>query len=255
MRIVSYNILDGGEGRADPLAEVIEAQRPDIVALIEADVPVVVERIAKRLSMDFVTGEGRQHSVALLSRWPITQSINHAGLNAEIYRCFMEATVLDPTGAEWPVGVVHLPAGATDAAEESRIHDLSIILELFKPHRLANRPHLFCGDFNSNAIYQKIDPAKCRRDTRQAWEANGQTLPRKVIREVVRAGYTDTHAVRHNELSELTGSFDTQMPGQRVDYIFAFGLPDTAVKDTWVEQDRLAKYASDHFPVGAEFDV
>ena len=36
MRIVRYNILDGGEGRADPLAEVIEAQRPDLVALVEA---------------------------------------------------------------------------------------------------------------------------------------------------------------------------------------------------------------------------
>ena len=34
MRIVSYNILDGGEGRADPLAEVIEAQRPEVVALV-----------------------------------------------------------------------------------------------------------------------------------------------------------------------------------------------------------------------------
>lgn len=54
MRIVSYNILDGGEGRADPLAEVIQAQRPDVVALVEADVPATVERIARRLSMDFV---------------------------------------------------------------------------------------------------------------------------------------------------------------------------------------------------------
>ena len=36
MRICSYNILDGGEGRADPLAEVILAQRPDIVAIVEA---------------------------------------------------------------------------------------------------------------------------------------------------------------------------------------------------------------------------
>ena len=31
MRVVSYNILDGGEGRADPLAEVLIARRPDVV--------------------------------------------------------------------------------------------------------------------------------------------------------------------------------------------------------------------------------
>ena len=45
MKLVSYNILDGGEGRADPLAEVIESQSPDIVVLIEADNPDVLERI------------------------------------------------------------------------------------------------------------------------------------------------------------------------------------------------------------------
>jgi endonuclease/exonuclease/phosphatase family metal-dependent hydrolase len=252
MRFISYNILDGGEGRADPLAEVLEAQRPDIVALIEADVPVVVERIAKRLAMDFVVGEGRNHSVALLSRWPIQQSINHAATDKRLSRCFLEATVLDPAGAEWPIGVLHLPAGATDADEDARVRDLAIILDLLKKYRLTGKPHFLCGDFNANAVYQQIDPEKCRLKTQQAWKTNGQRLPRQAISAVIEAGYTDTYAVRHNELSHMVGSFDTQTPGQRVDYIFASGLPDSAVKDSWVEQDRLAKYASDHFPVGVE---
>jgi len=34
MRVVSYNILTGGEGRADPLAEVLLAQRADVIALV-----------------------------------------------------------------------------------------------------------------------------------------------------------------------------------------------------------------------------
>ena len=48
MRIVSYNIL-GGEGRADPLAEVIEAQRADIVGIVEADFLPAIERMATQL--------------------------------------------------------------------------------------------------------------------------------------------------------------------------------------------------------------
>ena len=250
MRLVTYNILNGGEGRADPLAEVLEAQRPDIVALIEADVPSTIERIATRLSMDFIVGEGRQHSVALLSRYPIVQTINHAGLDKRLSRCFLEATVLDSSGAEWPIGVLHLPPGATFADEEARMGDLEIVLELFANHRTANRPHLLCGDFNSNAAYQHIDIGRCKLKTRQAWEANGNLLPRKVIQMMIDAGYLDTYAECHNENVELIGSFDTQDPGQRVDYIFAFGVP--TVKQSWVEQDRLAKYASDHFPVGVE---
>jgi endonuclease/exonuclease/phosphatase family metal-dependent hydrolase len=35
-----------------------------------------------------------------------------------------------------------------------------------------------------------------------------------------------------------------------VDYIFTFGIDSP--RDAWIEQDRLARYASDHFPVGVE---
>ncbi len=58
----------------------------------------------------------------------------------------------------------------------------------------------------------------------------------------------------HDEELEMIGSFDTQHPGQRVDYIFAFGVGRAKVKDAWVERERLAKYASDHFPVCAEIE-
>jgi endonuclease/exonuclease/phosphatase family metal-dependent hydrolase len=112
MRIVSYNIYNGGEGRADPLAEVILAQRPDVVALVEADDPATTQRIARRLKMDFIEAPGRKHTSALLSRFPITETINH-GLN----QSFLEAMVLDDGGVEWPIGVLHLPAGATEADE------------------------------------------------------------------------------------------------------------------------------------------
>jgi endonuclease/exonuclease/phosphatase family metal-dependent hydrolase len=252
MRVVTYNILNGGEGRADPLAEVLLAQRPDIVALVEADVSAVVERIAKRLSMDFIIGQGKHHAAALLSRWPIQQTINHAAFSAGISRSFLEASVLAPGGNEWPIGVLHLPAGATDADEDSRIRDLAVMLDLFKDHRFANRPHILCGDFNSNAPYQRIDPSRCKITTQQAWKSNGNQLPRRVIEAMLAVGYVDTYRALHDEQSELTGSLDTQHPGQRVDYIFTFGVPVANVSGSWVEQDRLAKYASDHFPVGAE---
>jgi len=113
MRIVSYNILDGGEGREALLGEVIEAQRPDVVALVEADSRDVVERLARRLKMDFVHAPGNAHASALLSRWPVRESINHALLYPELSKSMLEATVVDPGRAEWVIGVVHLQmAGA-----------------------------------------------------------------------------------------------------------------------------------------------
>ncbi len=250
MRLVSYNILDGGEGRADPLAEVILAQRPDIVALVEADFPATVERIAQRLSMDFIAAPGPKHTSALLSRWPITETINHAMLHRELTRSFLEAAVLLPGGIELPVGVIHLPAGAANSDEDARMREIAVVLDVFQRHRHAARPHILCGDFNSNAPDQRIDPQRCKKKTRQAWAENGGDLPRRVIQTIAAAGYLDTYHVLHDQAAEMRGTLDTQHPGQRVDYIFSFGLPPQNLKEAWIEQDRLAKYASDHFPIG-----
>ena len=141
MRLLSYNILDGGEGRADPIGEVVQAQRTDLVALVEADDPAVVVRIAGRLKMESVRAEGHGHSVALLSRWPIVASINHALLRPGLTKCFMEAKVRQPSGAEWIVGVVHLHAWATLEDDVIRCTEIETILKVFEAHRLARRPH------------------------------------------------------------------------------------------------------------------
>src|SRR3954452_10219280 len=106
MRIFSYNILDGGEGRADPLAEVIEAQRADVVALVEATDLAVVERIANRLRMDYVQAPGRSQASALLTRFTLRESIDHALLREGMSKSLLEATVVDPAGCEWSFGVV-----------------------------------------------------------------------------------------------------------------------------------------------------
>ena len=58
MRIVAWNILDGGVGRADPIAEVLLAQRADVVMVLEADDEAVVDRLSRRLNMTSLRCEG-----------------------------------------------------------------------------------------------------------------------------------------------------------------------------------------------------
>jgi endonuclease/exonuclease/phosphatase family metal-dependent hydrolase len=252
MRIVSYNILDGGEGRADPVGEVIEAQRPDVVALVEADDLTVVARIARRLTMDYVHAPGRSHASALLTRFAIRDSINHALLRDGMSKSLLEATVIDDRGAEWTFGVLHLHAHAAESDETERERELAVVLDVFAPHRAAGRPHVLCGDFNSDSPVQKIDPEKCKERTRRLWRENGGHLPRRVIETVLANGYVDTlHATRGGDAT-MMGTFSTQHPGQRVDHIFTHGVATSRLKSAWIEYDRLAKYASDHFPVGVE---
>jgi endonuclease/exonuclease/phosphatase family metal-dependent hydrolase len=84
-------------------------------------------------------------------------------------------------------------------------------------------------------------------------DEQGGDVPRRVIARVLEAGYIDTLAAHAPGPAATAASFSTLHPGQRVDYIFSFGLDGLA--GAWIEQDRLARYASDHFPVGAEFRV
>ena len=252
LRIVSYNILDGGEGRADPVAEVIEAQRPDVVALVEAEDLSVVERIARRLKMDYIHAPGRKQASALLTRFAIRESINHAILRNGMTKSFFEATVIDDRGGEWSFGVVHLHHGALEEDETMRERELQVVLDVFAPHRAAGRAQVLCGDFNADAPDQIIDPHKVEESTRQAWQQNGGHIPRRAMASVLGQGYVDTlHAVRGDEAWSM-GTFSTQHPGQRVDHVFTHGIDRSRLKQAWVEYDRLAKYASDHFPVGLE---
>ncbi|MCS7034383.1 MAG: endonuclease/exonuclease/phosphatase family protein [Phycisphaerae bacterium] len=252
MRVVSYNILDGGEGRADPLAEVLLAQRADLIALIEADNPQVLARIAARLGMDYVVAEGERHAVALLARYPMESTINHAVLRTSGPDCFLEAEVTTPPRGKLVVGVLHLHPRADESDEHRREQQLRLVLEVFAPRRRQNQAHLLLGDFNANSPVQEIDPQRCKKATRESWHRNGGQLPRRAIQMLLDAGYLDTLAVARPDQARSTGSFTTQHPGQRVDYIFTWGFKSEDIRDAWIEQDRLAKYSSDHFPVGCE---
>jgi endonuclease/exonuclease/phosphatase family metal-dependent hydrolase len=252
MRLVSYNILDGGEGRADPLGEVIEAQKPDVVVLIEADDDTVVDRIVKRLKMDFVTGKGSKHSVAILTRWTIVESINHASLRSGFDACLLEASVRAKDGTLLPIGAIHLHAHAKNEDEDVRLNELGVVLSAFDRHRKAKTPHLLCGDFNSNSPSQQIDLAHAHPRTRKDAEANGGSIPRRAVEKVVSAGYVDLLHAYDAKWADTTGTFTTQHPQQRVDYCFGFNVEPSRLKSAWIEQDRLATYASDHYPIGVE---
>jgi endonuclease/exonuclease/phosphatase family metal-dependent hydrolase len=249
MRILNYNILDGGAPRFELLSQVIERQKPDVVALVEADEPPVVEKLAVRLKMDFIHAPGNSKASALLSRFPIRSTINHALLHPVISKSLLEATIVDDSGTEWSMGVLHLHARATEADESIREKEIDAVLKIFTPHRSSRRRHLLMGDFNSNAPYQRIDPARCKPSTREAWQKNGGEIPRRVVQRILDAGYVDSLRIVHPQAAETAGSFSTEFPGQRVDYVFTFEFEPSRLREAAIIQQPPAQEASDHFPV------
>jgi exodeoxyribonuclease-3 len=255
VRLLSYNILDGGAERFDALATVIGSQRPDVIGLVEAEDAGVVERLAGRFGMDFIHAPGNSHASALLSRFPIVRTVNHALLQpTTLEKSLLEATVRLPDGRELPIGVVHLHARAYDADEDVRERELDVVLNAFATNRASGTPHLVCGDFNANAPYQRIDPAKLKPKSRAAWEAQGGQIPRRVVQRLLDAGYVDTLRAFDPAAAETAATFTTEHPGQRVDYIFAFGIRPNQVRHAAVVTQEPADVASDHRPVLAEIE-
>ncbi|HEU0001577.1 MAG TPA: endonuclease/exonuclease/phosphatase family protein [Ktedonobacteraceae bacterium] len=154
-RILTYNILVGGTRRVDQIARMIQAARPDVVGLVEATDPRVVQELAGRLGMNYsMSGQG-SHSldwqVALLSRLPITHMQVHTrpGL---ISKPLLEVGVQEEDGQELTLFVTHLIASFSHSGrggDSIRRAEAREILRIMAEKK--GTPHLLMGDFNSLA--------------------------------------------------------------------------------------------------------
>jgi endonuclease/exonuclease/phosphatase family metal-dependent hydrolase len=252
MRILTYNIKDGGTDREKLLLDVIRAQDADVIGLVEADDVGLVSRFAGVLGMKFVHAPGRKGASALLTRYPIRDSVNHAPRHEQLTKSFAEVRVDVPGRGELTFGVLHLHAHAREEDESKRQVEIDCILAIMAGHRAAHRPHVLMGDFNSNSPVQEIDIERCKPSTREEYEANGRRIPRRVVQTVLDAGYTDVMDAVRPDLARRGGTFSTEYPGQRVDYVFTHGVPREQLRGADIVTAPPAKEASDHFPVVVE---
>jgi endonuclease/exonuclease/phosphatase family metal-dependent hydrolase len=154
-RILTYNILVGGARRIDQIAQMIRAAHPDVVGLVEATNPRVVEELAERLGMEYrMTGSGthlRDWQVAVLSRLPITRAQVHLRPGF-LSKPMLEVSVQEEGGYELTLFVAHLVASFAYSArggESVRRAEMSEILRIMAEKK--GEPHLLMGDFNSLA--------------------------------------------------------------------------------------------------------
>src|ERR1043165_8195810 len=109
MRILTYNILDAGLGRIDPLAEAIRLADPDVVILQETSDPEQFLKLADRLHMDHFLAQNPKNNevgTALPPRWQIVEAVNHAPLDPRITRSAFHAILRGPRQQE--LGLVGL---------------------------------------------------------------------------------------------------------------------------------------------------
>ena len=248
---MTYNIRYGGQGHQEQILDVIRSTQPDIVFLQEVIDSAIVTGFADALKMQSFIAAGRGFSIALLSRWPIVESIN--------YRAFPPIwdTVLD-AGVEYQAGRrlyligVHPIAFPGTFLEYWRIWELSIALKRASAHR--EQACIIAGDFNAIAPGDRVLTDGAPLEMRLFYAVQLGRIFRQAIRRVLAASFVDCY--RHLHPGEDGFTIPTPTPKVRLDYIFANSQASSWLKMCEVaRQPEAVNRASDHFPLVAEFDL
>ncbi len=231
VRVMSYNIQHGrgmdGEVDVERIAEVINEEAPDIVALQEVDQGVersgridIPEKLAELTGMEAffernIEFQGGNYGNAVLSRYPIRQQTNtHLRMLREGEQRGVIHMVLDVKGRDVLFMNTHIDYRRDDSERLKNIRQFREIIETY-----GDLPVIFCGDFNDfpgSRTHEKL-----KEDFVDTWEAVGEG-----------DGFT----------------FRADAPDRRIDYIFLSRDGSLTPERAWIPDTQ----ASDHLPLVAD---
>ncbi|MEP7067579.1 MAG: endonuclease/exonuclease/phosphatase family protein [Gemmatimonadota bacterium] len=249
MRLLTYNIREGGVGRAAQIAEVIKAASPDVVALQEARDPVVVEQIARLAGFDY-WGSRRSHSTGFLSKvrvlkheWRQPPRTRHALLEVSLADGFPRLFVL------------HLRAWFSKWSERQRARELRGLLDGIQEQLVREQEafsfHVLAGDFNALAPGEKFDSSPMPRWIRGMIWLSGRDIARSTIAMMQSEGYVDAWRTLYSDHENDPGyTFPVWHPHVRLDYVFTPARYASRFTSCEVRRaPEVVRAASDHFPL------
>jgi endonuclease/exonuclease/phosphatase family metal-dependent hydrolase len=254
LRLLTYNIREGGIGRAEQIAAVIEAAGADVVALQEARDPRVIEQIAKLAGFKYC-GSRIGYSTGFLSNVPVREfdwrqppRTRHALLEVTLDDGFPRLFVL------------HLRAWFSNWSERQRARELRRLLngikDQLKREKNAFAFHILAGDFNALAPGEAFDSSPMPRWIRGMVWLSGRDIARSTIAMMQAEGYVDAWRALYTDQENDPGyTFPVWKPHVRLDYVFTpaeFCSRFTACEVRKIPDE--ARTASDHFPLLVEMD-
>jgi endonuclease/exonuclease/phosphatase family metal-dependent hydrolase len=228
VRLVTWNILDGGAGRIDAIARVLRDADPDLVALQEANDRAGAAELASALEMALVYGEANSaYAVAWLTRLPLARSQNHR-------LAALDKTLLEVEVDGLRLFATHLSAGRAPEDEPRRIAEVAAILE-----RIGGVDGVLVGDFNATHPGDATGAPPVEED------APGGYVSRRPVELVLEHGFVDCFRTLHPD--ERGWTYTSEHPWARFDFVFARALRPRSCR-------VVGTTASDHFALVAELD-
>ncbi len=252
LRVMTYNILDGGEGREEYLLEVLQAVRPDIAVLQEVFHEGFVQGLASALEMKaFLPCGNRKRRVALLSRLPVTSSTIYHYL-PPMWRNVIKAEVEYQPHKRFRLFGIHPMANLSVICELWRWWEARRIIARVKPH--AAEPCLVAGDFNAIAPSDRVLTNHMPGWLKLTILIQGNRVYHLSIRQYLAAGFIDCFRAAHPGDDGFT--LPPPQPNSRLDYILVNDALKSHLVNCWVVREPPAILrASDHYPVVADFQM
>ena len=231
LRVLSYNIWNGGEDRLPIIEAVIRSQRAGAVALLEANDRAEAAGLADRLGMELVYGDANSaFAVAWLSALPIRATTNHR-------LPMLEKTLLEVELGGVRLFATHLRAGRTERDADLRTQEVEAILET-----IGDLECLLVGDLNAVNPGDEVGvPPPGERL---------EFVAREPIERLLDAGFVDCYRRHHPDVRGWT--YLTWQPWARLDFVLARGDLARRVTSCDVVTGEDALRASDHLPVVAK---
>lgn len=250
LRVMTYNILDGGEHREPHILNVIQTSKPDIVILQEVFPEEFLKFLSHSLGMNHYFGAGnKKRRVALLSKFPVLAFKSHHPV-FPIWRNFIEAEIeCGPIKTVRIIGV-HPIANLGVVLEVWRKWEVNHIINHVRSFR--NTPCLIAGDFNAIAPGETAKTDNMPNWLKWIIYLQGNRVYHFSIETLLSAGFTDCFRFLN---SESGFTLPPPNPNARLDYIFVNAPMKTYLKKCWVVREPSSvNLASDHYPVMAEFN-
>jgi exodeoxyribonuclease III len=260
MKVMTLNVLLGGEKRFDAIRELLAAEQPDLLVLEEclgwedgARLSAVAEAIGIPADTDHTLlgvanarPSGLSHHIALVSRAPIARSRIHTP--REVAHCLVEAE-LDLDGAPLRVLGAHLHANN----EDSRLVEVSALLAIAPSDALRTEAWILCGDLNSIARHDPYPADLDDRLDRAGVHKYGHPPRFEVMDRLFAAGWIDALHERPRSDRWVTARRARGVPGAVVDTRTDYILFSTALAARLVGAEVIdVGSASDHHAVVAE---
>ncbi|MFH0979559.1 MAG: endonuclease/exonuclease/phosphatase family protein [Candidatus Roizmanbacteria bacterium] len=249
MKLMTYNILNGGNERLSTIIEIIKKESPDYLTINEAntfakDNNKILKEVANKTSFRFfdiaLSGEYDYH-VAVFSKYPFKkitklQPLMRACLVAQIDSVFGELSIAS----------LHL----TPYTEDLRHPEIDRIVEYQK--KFQNR--ILMGDINSLSRQDNYDQGMIKdfNDMQIKKFTTDDKLRFDAIEKIRNVGYYDC-ALEMGKNKESTAPTSINEyeahSNMRLDYVFLSKTLLPHLKQYNVIKNSLTEKASDHYPV------